>query len=138
MFDSPHFTLLLELSNRPSSSLTHPSYYWESFNKPVDYLPSSLIYLSITDSRFNQPIDHLPSSLTQILLGSHFNQPIDYLHDSLLHLEFDKRSTFNQPIAYLPSRLISLTLGKKFKSLWITSHTPSPIFLFIIAKVDTH
>ena len=57
------------------------------FNKPIDHLPNSITFLSLSQ-KFNLPVDYLPSSIQYLFFGYRFNQRIDYLPPSLLLLLF--------------------------------------------------
>jgi FNIP Repeat len=81
------------------------------FNHPVDNLPCNLTHLTLIEE-FNHPIDHLPPTLTKLRVGSDFNHPIDHLPLSLVTLKLSYR--FNQPIDHLPQNLQNLQLGKNF------------------------
>lgn len=79
------------------------------FNRTLDYLPDSLMYLA-TSSAFNQRIDLLPPNLSHLILGYSFNQRVDHLPVNLLHLTFGAK--FNKPIERLPPNLKTLTFDQ--------------------------
>jgi len=101
-FDQP-------LDNLPSS-LTSLTLYHCPFNPSVDSLPASLRSLSLLS--FNQPIDSLPASLSGLRLGMDFNQPIDHLPAS--QIGSADWGAFNRKIDHLPAGLQSLCLGGEF------------------------
>jgi len=85
-------------------------YFFESFNQPVDNLPSNIEEISF-ERDFNQPVDNLPMGLKKIKFGQYFNQPLDNLPIGLEVLEFVGHSEFNQPLDNLPINLKKLFLG---------------------------
>jgi hypothetical protein len=82
-----------------------------SFNKPIDNLPFSIIKLEL-GNKFNQSINNLPNKLVELKIGNDFNHPIDNLPQTLRKLELGVK--FNQPINNLPIGLIELILGYNF------------------------
>ncbi len=82
-----------------------------SFNKPIDNLPFSVIKLEL-GNKFNQLINNLPNKLVELKIGNDFNQPIDNLPHTLIKLELGEN--FNQQVNNLPIGLIELILGNNF------------------------
>lgn len=102
----PHFNSPVD--NLLPLSLTHLTfdgdYSFSVFNQPINHLPPSLIYLSLSEM-FNQPIDNLPSTLTHLTLRRFFNHSINNLPSSLTYLYL---RDFEQPVNSLPSSLMHL------------------------------
>lgn len=83
----------------------------DTFNSPVDNLPSNLIFLNL-GSKFNQPINNLPRKLEELIIGNNFNQLINNLPPNLQNLQLG--NCFNQPINNLPPNLKKLSLKNDF------------------------
>ncbi len=105
----------VSVDNLPESvkylSLGTDIYDQNSFNKPIDNLPYSIIKLEL-GHKFNQSINNLPNKLIELKIGNDFNHPIDNLPQTLRKLELGRN--FNQPINNLPNNLESLILGFNF------------------------
>ena len=118
------------LINNIPSTIKYLEFDYESeFTEPLNNLPTSLIYLKLSDvynhplnnlpllleylicgAQFNQVLDFLPPCLKYISLSDNFNYPLDVLPDNLLYL-YIHSCVFNQPIIYkLPTSLIVLNI----------------------------
>ncbi len=84
---------------------------YAAFNKPIDFLPSSLKSLTLGD-KFNYPVDTLPKSLKYLSIGNAFNCPMNSLPDTIEELHIGH--LFNHQIERLPSSLHILVLGHSF------------------------
>ncbi len=82
-----------------------------SFNKPIDNLPFSVIKLEL-GNKFNQLINNLPNKLIELKIGNDFNQPVNNLPITLKKLVLGEN--FNQSINNLPTNLELLVLSKNF------------------------
>jgi hypothetical protein len=110
MYFYPHFNNYINsYYNKIIKKYNIKKLYFESFHNMC-----RSCYLSIKkESVFNKPINYLPSSLTHLNLGLHFNQPINNLPNNLEYLILEE-SNFNQPIDNLPNSLTHLLLGFNF------------------------
>ena len=57
------------------------------FNSPLDFLPKTLLVLSLGDS-FNQPVNQLPPKLTSFSARNDFDQSLDNLPQTLAYLYY--------------------------------------------------
>lgn len=96
---------------------TNPTYL---FNAAMDYLPSSLKFLSISSDHFDSPLDNLPLQLKTLKVNSpSFNQSLDNLPPNLTHLTIDHDHQsilpkFNMPLDNLPQSLTHLDINFRF------------------------
>jgi len=102
-----------------------------TFNNPVDLLPTSLINIEFGHG-FNYPVDLLPKNIKRLSFNS-----IEVHHDinPFLHRTYYKYSSFNQSINNLPFGLIYLALNKNFNHS--LDHLPNSIN-FLISSNTLH
>ncbi len=73
------------------------------FNQPLNNLPTSLLYLEITNQSFSQSLDFLPSSLKVLKISSPHIQQLDNLPNKLKVLFFTTNTFFQ--ISNIPNGL---------------------------------
>ena len=98
------------LDNIPNG-VTHLDITHPCFNSPLDYLPTSLIYLRIgglmyEESCFDQPLNFLPRGLKILILETleNYTHPLDNLPPNLEYLYILNRE-YNLPLDNLPPSL---------------------------------
>jgi hypothetical protein len=99
------------LDNIPNG-VTHLNITHPCFNSPLDYLPTSLIYLRIggltlyEESSFDQPLNFLPSGLKILILEAleNYTHPLDNLPPNLEYL-YIITPKYNLPMNNLPPSL---------------------------------
>jgi hypothetical protein len=81
------------------------------FNKSVDELPDSLLYLEL-GHKFNQKINKLPAKLETLKLGYYYTENINYLPENLTSLDIrDGNLNINVKI---PDTLQVIDIGLKY------------------------
>jgi len=93
------------------NSLFLNGYKTSYFNKNIDNLPDSLLYLEL-GHKFNQKINKLPPKLESLKLGYYYMTDINCIPDSLIHLNIRDGNLNNN--VNIPHTLQTLDVGSKY------------------------
>jgi hypothetical protein len=96
---------------------------YELVGFPLDNIPNGVTHLNITHPCFNSPLDYLPTSLIYLRIGgltlyeeSSFDQPLNFLPSGLKILILEALENYTHPLDNLPPNLEYLyILNREYK-----------------------